>query len=256
MVVFEPCSCFASSHEFENAWLTLFSSGKSTQSTHLGVCVSDPSATIAVTMSRSVAFIDIETTSLLGECPDTLLLEVALLVTDLDLVPVGSVAAVVSWTPEQLRTAHWDAKAREMHEGNGLLEAVVGPDALPLKTIEERLLCCLGSCAGVDLSQPPDHPGAGSELPTAPIWAGCSPGLDRDVLRRVMPRFYSYVHYRTLDSTSLKLALEWWAGENTFRAERPHRAGPDAEAARNLAERARAALTRLRSPVDVTLLSA
>ncbi len=182
-----------------------------------------------------VAWLDVETTSLDGAHPAVLLLEVALVVTDADLQELGRECIVVRHTPQQVEAAKWDPIAREMHEANGLLEEVGGPTAVPLEEAQGRLLRTLCRYTGVDLTSPPGFPGSGAEAVSAPLWGGCSPSLDRAILRRLMPVFYSRVHYRSIDATSLKLAARLWAGVTTERAIRPHRALPDALSAIKLA---------------------
>lgn len=185
---------------------------------------------------RRFCFVDVETTSLSAADPGTLLLEVAVLLTDSDLVELARESAVLSWSEAELAGARWDPVAHDMHVANGLLEEVLGSSAIPLREVEERLLHALG----VDLDLLPDRPGFGSEHPDAPVFGGCSLTMDRIIVQRLLPRFYSRLSYRSLDATSLKLALEAWSPfPPPPREKKPHRAMADAIAARDLAAHAR-----------------
>lgn len=194
-------------------------------------------------MERKIAWLDAETTTLDVGSRRALLLEVALVVTELDLTEIASESVVIAHGPLALATALWDPVARAMHEENGLLAAVASPEAVPLAEAERRLLDLLVRYAGVCVAAPPDSPGLGATGKDAPLWGGCSPWLDRTVIRRVIPRLYERIHYRTLDATTIRLALEYWTGEKVpSREKKPHRALEDARDAVKLAAQGRRAL--------------
>jgi oligoribonuclease len=192
---------------------------------------------------RKIVWVDAETTTLDVADPRSLLLEVALVVTELDLTEIAAESLVIRHDPATIEAALWDPIARAMHEENGLLRAAASSDAVPLGEVERRLLDLLVRYAGVSVEAPPDGPGFGATGKDAPLWGGCSPWLDRTVIRRVIPRLYERIHYRTLDATTIRLALDYWTGEKVpSREKKPHRALEDARDAVKLAAAGRNAL--------------
>lgn len=188
---------------------------------------------------RAIAWVDVETTSLDVTHPDVLLLELAIVVTDQDLVERARLSRVVSWSREEVERAQWHPVARGMHETSGLLLEVQGPDAVPLAQVEREMIDLLARHAGVNPTEDPDRKGSGAERVQAPLWGGCSTWIDRTIVRRLMPRLYERIHYRTIDATTLKLAAELWYGDVTSRPTPHHRALEDAIAAARLADRVR-----------------
>lgn len=175
-------------------------------------------------MERRVAWFDVETTSLAGDDPRTLLLELAIVITDMLVREIASITITIRYTEDDLAAARWDPIALEMHKANGLLVDVVSDKAVPLEEARQKLLRFLAEHTGTDVATPPDCPGHGSMLESAPLWGGCSPWLDRTIIRRVMPELYERVHYRSWDATTLRSVLETWAGETMPSRPKGHRA--------------------------------
>lgn len=192
---------------------------------------------------RAVAFFDVETTHLSGEHPDVLLLELAMVVVRAsDLQELDRQSMVIAYTSEELEKALWHPIARQMHEVNNLLVDVVSPSAISLQETERRLLESLSAFGRVDLSVAPDNPGHGAESSSAPLWGGCSVQLDRSIVRRVLPRVYERVHYRSIDATTLRTAAELWTPWRAPKREKRHRALEDALGAVELTRAARTLL--------------
>jgi oligoribonuclease len=134
------------------------------------------------------------------------ILEVATLVTDDDLVVVEEGPdLVVAATPEQLATM--DEFVRDMHTRSGLLEEV----AASTITLEEA-----GSATLDFIRRHVPQPRA------VPL-AGNSIGTDRRFLAAHLPAVEEYLHYRSVDVSTVKeLAARWYP-----RAAKgaPHKAG-------------------------------
>lgn len=120
------------------------------------------------------------------------LVEIAVLVTDADLNVLGDgVDLVISTTPEKL--AGMRDEVRAMHTESGLLEKI--PAGISISEAEEIVLNYLAT-----------HTSSGK----SPL-AGNSVGMDRNFISRDMPRLNEYLHYRTVDVSSIKeLAKRWY----------------------------------------------
>ncbi len=120
------------------------------------------------------------------------LVEIAVLVTDADLNVLGDgVDVVIATTPEKLGTMR--DEVRIMHTESGLLEKI--PQGFSLSAAEELVLQYLQA-----------HTATGK----SPL-AGNSVGMDRNFIARDMPRLNEYLHYRTVDVSSIKeLARRWY----------------------------------------------
>jgi oligoribonuclease (3'-5' exoribonuclease) len=171
-------------------------------------------------------FLDVETTNVWGSTPAPYLLEAALIVTDGDLQELGRTSTVIRREPEFTRSIILGAheRARDMHTENGLFDELERGNGRRLRDAELLLIGLVAQCC------------RGVETPL--VWAGASPGaLDRPILRRDMPRLYGLFHYRTLDVSALKLALENWGKLDLERYDSRHRALSDCEAALDCARR-------------------
>jgi len=120
------------------------------------------------------------------------LVEIAVLVTDAELAVLGEgVDVVITTTPEKL--AGMRDEVRTMHTESGLLEKI--PQGVSLSAAEDLVLEYLQA-----------HTVAGK----SPL-AGNSVGMDRNFIARDMPRLNEYLHYRTVDVSSIKeLARRWY----------------------------------------------
>ena len=135
-------------------------------------------------------WIDCEMTGLSLE--NDALVEIAVLVTDAELAVLGEgVDVVITTTPEKL--AGMRDEVRTMHTESGLLEKI--PQGVSLSAAEDLVLEYLQA-----------HTVAGK----SPL-AGNSVGMDRNFIARDMPRLNDYLHYRTVDVSSIKeLARRWY----------------------------------------------
>jgi oligoribonuclease len=120
------------------------------------------------------------------------LVEVAVVITDYDLVPVDPGFNIVI-KPDQTAWDHMGDFVREMHTASGLLDEVPGGKSLAEAEYEvlEYILKFV--------------PGAQS----APL-AGNTIGTDRMFLAKYMPRVDSHLHYRSIDVSSIKELIRHW----------------------------------------------
>jgi len=121
------------------------------------------------------------------------LVEVAVVITDYDLVPVDPGFTIVI-KPDQAAWDHMGEFVREMHTASGLIEEI--PQGKSLAEAEYEVLEYILKFV----------PGAQS----APL-AGNTIGTDRMFLAKYMPRVDSHLHYRSVDVSSIKeLARHWF----------------------------------------------
>jgi oligoribonuclease len=135
-------------------------------------------------------WIDCEMTGL--DLVSDALVEIAVLVTDSELNIIGDgVDLVIRATAGQLE-AMGDF-VRQMHTSSGLITQI--PDGISVGKAEEEILNYLQS--------------AGVEAGKSPL-AGNSVSVDRNFIARDMPLLSSYLHYRTIDVSTIKeLARRW-----------------------------------------------
>src|SRR6185436_3749179 len=152
--------------------------------------------TAAPTPSRvqhagNIAWLDLEMTGLDPE--RDVILEVALIVTDRDLKALEEYTTAV-WQPEA-RLSPMTPFVRDMHEKTGLVERVRA-SKIDTFAVERALLERItGFCS---------YPA---------VLAGNTIGQDKRFIERHMPGLAGYLHYRTLDVTSVKLLAKAWYGE-------------------------------------------
>src|ERR1700712_2196854 len=121
------------------------------------------------------------------------LVEVAVVITDFDLVPVHPGFDIVI-KPDQAALDHMGDFVTEMHTHSGLIDEI--PNGVSLAEAEYEVLENI-------LKFVPD---AG----TAPL-AGNTIGTDRSFLAKYMPRVDGHLHYRSVDVSSIKeLARHWF----------------------------------------------
>ncbi len=135
-------------------------------------------------------WIDCEMTGL--DLGNDALVEIAVLVTDSDLNVIGEgVDVVIRATQAQLDAMN--DFVRQMHTSSGLITEI--PSGISLSVAEEKILEYLKS--------------AGTEPGKSPL-AGNSVSVDRNFIARDMPKLNEYLHYRTIDVSSIKeLARRW-----------------------------------------------
>ncbi len=139
----------------------------------------------------NLIWIDCEMTGLSLE--KDVLVEIAVLVTDADLTVIGDgVDAVIAATAQEL--ADMSEFVRQMHTASGLITEIakgISPVEAELKIITYLLAC-------------------GIEPGKSPL-AGNSVGVDRAFIARDMPALNEFLHYRTIDVSSIKeLARRWY----------------------------------------------
>jgi oligoribonuclease len=136
-------------------------------------------------------WIDCEMTGLSLEAD--VLVEIAVLVTDSDLNVIGEgIDLVIGATPEQL--AAMNDFVTQMHTSSGLITEI--PNGISVEAAEDAILAYLES--------------TGTAPGKSPL-AGNSVSVDRNFIARDMPRLTEYLHYRTVDVSSIKeLARRWF----------------------------------------------
>ena len=121
------------------------------------------------------------------------LVEIAVLVTDSQLNILGEGIDLVIKVEQESLDGMGDF-VREMHTASGLLLEI--PSGVSLPQAEEKILEYLKKYA----------PDAGK----SPL-AGNSVSVDRNFIARDLPLFNEYLHYRTIDVSSIKeLARRWY----------------------------------------------
>ena len=141
----------------------------------------------------NLIWVDCEMTGL--DLKKDVLVEIAVLVTDSQLNVLGEgVDLVIKATQEQLDGMN--DFVRQMHTDSGLLEAI--PNGTSLVEAQGQILEYLNKYA----------PGAGK----SPL-AGNSVSVDRNFIARDLADVNAYLHYRTVDVSSIKeLARRWYPG--------------------------------------------
>jgi len=136
-------------------------------------------------------WIDCEMTGLSLE--KDVLVEIAVLVTDSELNVIGDgIDLVIKATPEQL--AGMNEFVTQMHTASGLITEI--PNGITTEEAEDAILAYLQA--------------SGTQPGKSPL-AGNSVSVDRNFIARDMSRLNEYLHYRTVDVSSVKeLARRWY----------------------------------------------
>ncbi len=136
-------------------------------------------------------WVDCEMTGL--NLPTDALVEIAVLATDENLNPIGTGVEVVIKPPDAALLQMGDF-VRQMHTDSGLLPLLAsGKSLAEAETLILDYLASSGIPAG-----------------KAPL-AGNSLWLDRNFIARDLPRVNEYLHYRSVDVSSIKeLAKRWY----------------------------------------------
>ena len=140
----------------------------------------------------NLAWVDLEMTGL--DCRNDVILQAALIVTDSELRPLEEFACDV-WQPES-ELAKMTPFVRDMHEKSKLLDRV-RKSRVDVVAAERMLLERIaGWC-------------------TFPATlCGNSIGQDKRFIEQWMPGLAGYLHYRTIDVTSIKVLARLWYGES------------------------------------------
>jgi oligoribonuclease len=138
----------------------------------------------------NLIWIDCEMTGL--DLEKDVLVEIAVLVTDSELNVIGEgIDLVIAATPEQL--AGMNEFVTQMHTNSGLITEI--PTGIAISTAEDQIIKYLESASTIAGKSP---------------LAGNSVSVDRSFIARDMPRLNDYLHYRTIDVSSVKeLARRW-----------------------------------------------
>jgi oligoribonuclease len=133
------------------------------------------------------------------------LVEVAVVVTDFDLVPVDPGFSIVI-NPDKTALDNMSDFVRQMHTDSGLIEQI--PHGVTLAEAEFEVLEYI-------LRFVP----TGGQAPLA----GNTIGTDRAFLAKYMPRIDNHLHYRSIDVSSIKELARRWFPRIYFNA--PQKAG-------------------------------
>jgi oligoribonuclease len=139
----------------------------------------------------NLIWIDCEMTGLSLE--SDALVEIAVLVTDSELNLIGEgIDLVIHATDSQLDGM--SDFVREMHTNSGLITEI--PKGISIAAAEAKIIAYLESASTIAGKSP---------------LAGNSVGVDRAFIDRDMPLLGAYLHYRTIDVSSIKeLARRWY----------------------------------------------
>jgi len=152
----------------------------------------------ATVPSPNLIWIDCEMTGLSLE--KDALVEIAVLVTDSDLKIINEgVATVICPSSEKL--SGMSEYVRAMHTASGLITEI--PTGLSLVEAELKVITYLLGC--------------GVEPGKSPL-AGNSVGVDRSFIARDMPLLNDFLHYRTIDVSSIKELARRWYPKAYFKA--------------------------------------
>ena len=146
----------------------------------------------------NLIWIDCEMTGL--SLKNDLLVEIAVLVTDSDLNLIGEgIDVVIHATESQLEGMN--DFVREMHTNSGLITEI--PKGITLAAAEAKIVAYLESASTIAGKSP---------------LAGNSVGVDRAFIDRDMPLLSAYLHYRTIDVSSIKELARRWNPKAYFNA--------------------------------------
>jgi oligoribonuclease len=172
-----------------------------------------------------IVWVDTETTGLNPMVAHAHLLEVALVVTDDNLIEIAETSVLVKPIGYDIMyvVENMDPVVREMHTENGLIDELRAGKGVRRYIAENTLIDWVWHDACGPLLALKDTPLAGSTV-----------GFDRNWLREHMPQFESLFSYRSIDVSSVTELAKRWASsiyEGRPKAEKkPHRALPDIKA--------------------------
>jgi oligoribonuclease len=151
-----------------------------------------------------LVWMDLEMTGL--DHTTDVIVEIATLVTDDDLTIVAEGPDLVVHQPDEV-LARMDPFVVDMHTTSGLLEAIKASTI----TLEEAGAATLEFIRG-HVPEPATVPLCGNSI-----------GTDRRFLAAYLPEIEQYLHYRSIDVSSVKeLVKRWYPGLN---GSRPHKQG-------------------------------
>jgi oligoribonuclease len=146
----------------------------------------------------NLIWIDCEMTGL--SLQSDALVEIAVLVTDSELNLIGEgIDVVIHATDSQLEGM--SDFVREMHTNSGLITEI--PHGITMAAAEAKIIAYLESASTIAGKSP---------------LAGNSVGVDRAFIDRDMPLLGAYLHYRTIDVSSIKELARRWNPKAYFNA--------------------------------------
>ena len=146
----------------------------------------------------NLIWIDCEMTGL--SLQSDALVEIAVLVTDSELNLIGEgIDLVIHATDSQLEGM--SDFVREMHTNSGLITEI--PHGITMAAAEAKIIAYLESASTIAGKSP---------------LAGNSVGVDRAFIDRDMPLLSAYLHYRTIDVSSIKELARRWNPKAYFNA--------------------------------------
>ena len=154
--------------------------------------------------STVLLWLDLEMTGL--DVEREVIVEIAVLATDTDLRALDDGIDIVVHQPEAALTTMGD-HVREMHTKSGLLEAI-RTSTVSLEDASAQVM---------------DYVKRHSPEPRTVPLCGNSIGVDRRFLARYLPELDEYLHYRSIDVSSLKELVRRWNPEAY--AHRPPKGG-------------------------------
>ena len=161
-----------------------------------------------ISKDKNLFWIDTETTGLNYDMD--VLLEIASTITDLDLNIVAEGPNLVIHQDDKVFKNLLDS-VRGMHEKSGLVSASK-KSKVSLEEAEDKTLQFVTTYCG---------------FKTSPF-CGNTVGFDKEMVRKHMPRLFRYLHYRTIDVSSVKeLAKRWYPNLPLFEKKGGHRALDD-----------------------------
>ena len=142
-----------------------------------------------------LAWMDLEMTGL--DASADVIVEIATLLTDDDLEVVAEGPELVIHQPDSI-LEHMDAYVREMHTRSGLLEQIRA-STVTLEEAAEQTLAFLHE----HIKEPGTVPLGGNSI-----------GTDRRFLAAYMPQVEDFLHYRSIDVSTIKeLGRRWYPAE-------------------------------------------
>ena len=168
---------------------------------------------VSVKSSEAILWVDVETT---GDLPETdELLEIGAMVTDLSGVPISQgFEALVHVSNISEVISRTSATVYDLHERSGLWLDLWNKKCAELGQIEEEIIKWLDNVVSPE---------------TVLYFGGNSITLDRNFVRLNLPKFYQRFSHRSIDVTSLSIALQSNTEVGPFRKAKAHRALLDVE---------------------------
>lgn len=151
----------------------------------------DPATAKSAGVDDRLVWLDLEMTGL--DLTRHTIVEIAVLVTDAELVPLDDGVDVVVHQPPEVLAA-MDDFVRNMHTKSALLPAI------------ESSTVTLADAGAQALAYIRSH----VPKPTTAPLCGNSIGVDRRFLDKYLPELDAYVHYRSIDVSSLKELCRRW----------------------------------------------